>query len=228
MYDTSKSEKQKVSLYRKFPSWQFLIHDRLGIFALILFVLGLIWLIVPDSTLKGIGGILFGTGLTVVISRWNNREQAAKEANLRRKIEIYGPLHAELQNLRDCLLESSTDDLLRFNFRDHLSGIIKPCLQHIDVPEQTVPHMLEELPRLYCWPEYKTDYRSLDFSESGRQMLNQVHQFAMTYNNAVVAALDIFELILAPYIKEAISRIQKSEEYEQWLKKHPNGVVNRC
>src|SRR5207245_7624148 len=76
-------KKQKISLYKRFPSWQFLIRDRLGIFALILFVLGLIWLIVPDSTLKGIGGILFGTGLTVVISRWNNREQAAKEANLR-------------------------------------------------------------------------------------------------------------------------------------------------
>src|SRR5436190_722435 len=82
-----------------------------GIFALILFILGLVGLIVLVDTLRGIGGILFGTGLTVLISTWNNREQSAKEANLRRKTEIYGPLHAELQNLRDRLLESTTDDL---------------------------------------------------------------------------------------------------------------------
>ncbi len=144
---------------------------------------------------------------------------------MRRKTEIYGPLHAELQNLRDRLLESATDDLLRIEFRDTLRGIVKPCLQHIEIPEQTTPHLLEESPRLYCWPEYKTDYRSLDFSETSRQMLNQTYQFAMVYNNAVNAALDAFELLLAPYIKEAITCIQQSEDYKQWLKEHPNGII---
>src|SRR5713101_1655065 len=217
MMQVNQQSNKKKFLNSGFSSWPFLIRDRLGIFALILFILGLVFLVIPVDTLRGVGGILFGTGLTVVISTWNNREQSAKDANLRRKTDIYGPLHAELQNLRDRLLESSADDLKRIEFRDYLRGIVKPCLQHIDVPEQTTTQFLEEIPRLHCWPEYKTDYRSLDFSESSRQILNQVYQFAMIYNTAVDAALGVFELILAPHIKEAIARVQQSGEYGQWL-----------
>src|SRR5437660_5765788 len=105
MMQVNQQSNKKKFLNNRFSSWQFLIRDRLGIFALILFILGLVGLVVPVETLRGIGGILFGTGLTVVISTWSNREQSAKDANLRRKTEIYGPLHAELQNLRDRFLE---------------------------------------------------------------------------------------------------------------------------
>jgi hypothetical protein len=217
-------KKQKNPLFKRFSSRLFFVRDRLGILALIISILGLVGLIASDPTWKGIGGILFGTGLTVLVSRWSNREQLAKDANLRRKTDLYVPLHTELQNLQDRLVESSTDDLLRLSFQDRLSGIVKPSLQHIDFPEQTTPRTLEELPHLYCWPEYKKDSRSLEFSESSRQMLNRTHQIALIYNNNVNAALEAFEAILAPHIKEAITRVQRSEEYEQWLKKHPNGI----
>jgi hypothetical protein len=56
-------------------------------------------------------------------------------------------------------------------------------------------------------------------------MLNQTYQIAMVYNNAVMAALDAFELLLAPHIKEAITHVQQSEDYKQWLKEHPNGSI---
>lgn len=84
---------QRQSWYSRL--WQIFLRDRLGIFALAIVVSGFVCLLLPVGTLQGIGSILFGTSLTVTITLWSNRQQAAKDTNLRRKTESYGSLQVE-------------------------------------------------------------------------------------------------------------------------------------
>jgi hypothetical protein len=58
--------------------WQIFLRDRLGIFALMMVVSGFVCLLLPVGAVQGIGGILFGTGLTVTITLWSNRQQAGR------------------------------------------------------------------------------------------------------------------------------------------------------
>src|SRR2546430_210643 len=125
-------QKSRQNLLKQLPrQWSLLTHDRVGLFALVLFVLGLILLLIPIGALQGIGGIVFGTGLTVLISIWSTRQQLAKDANLRRKTEVYGPLHAELQILRERLEETQTGS--------------KPSLLWIDVQGMEPSHATQLL-----------------------------------------------------------------------------------
>jgi hypothetical protein len=195
--------------------WSSLTDDRLGIFALTLFVLGLILLLIPIGALQGVGGIVFGTGLTVLVSTWSNRQQLAKDANLRRKTEVYGPLHAELQNLHE-----------------HLEAVragTKPYLQWVDVPGQESPphpfNLGEKPPPLHCWSEFKADYRSLDFSERTRQLLNKTQQLAMDYNVSIEQALAACEGIFASCIDAAITQVMQSKVFQQWSKDHSSGIT---
>src|SRR5260370_7718681 len=115
-----------------------LTRDRLGMAALDVDVVGIVFLLIPGGGLQGVGGIIFGTGLSVFLATLTNRQQLAKEANLRRKTEIYGPLHAELQNLRERLNETRAGT--------------KPYLHHIDVPRVTPLPQLETSPPLHSCP----------------------------------------------------------------------------
>ena len=60
------------------------------------------------------GGIVLGSGLTVVVGTLTGREavhqQYAKEANLRRKTDSYGPLHEEFKALRETLDQMRAGD----------------------------------------------------------------------------------------------------------------------
>jgi len=196
--------------------WLFLTRDRLGVAALALSLSGLVCLLLPvGATVNGIGGILFGTGLTVGLSTWSNRQQAAKDANLRRQTEVYGPLHAELQNLRERLEEA------RAGSRSYLQWI---DVSGQDPPPHSYPSTSsEEPPPLHCWPEFKTDNRgSLDFSERIRQLLNKMLQLAMEYNDAVESAREAAIAVFAPSIKSAIMRVAHSANFQQWQKERSN------
>jgi hypothetical protein len=211
-------QKHRLGRLKQIPRrWLSFAHDRLGIFALALIVLGLVLLLIPVGALQGVGGIVFGTGLTVLISMWSNRQQLAKDANLRRKTEVYGPLHAELQTLRERLEETRAGS--------------QSYLQWIDVkgmePDRA-PRVLNEEPlRLYCWPEFKADFRNLDFSEPTRQLLNKTQQLATDYNIAVEQALVASEAAFAPCIKTAITRVTQSEEFQQWNQDSANVFIRR-
>lgn len=199
-------------------SWLSMIRDRLGVAAILLFLGGLICLLLPvGAAVNSIGGILFGTGLTVWLSTWSNRQQTAKDANLRRKTDVYGPLHAELQNLRECLNAEPN----RY----------RPFLQWIDVSGQKSPFLsllnqTEQPPQFHCWQEFKTDYRNLDFSEPVRQMLNTVLQESIEYNRAVNDALTFSEAIFAAAIDAAITDTANSAAFHQWNEAHPSGLVS--
>src|SRR5437762_12373068 len=125
---------------------QIFLRDRLGVLALAMVVSGFVCLLIPVGTVQGVGGIIFGTGLTVSISLWSNRQQAAKDTHLRRKTDFYGPLQAEMQNLRERLEETQNG--------------AKPYLQQIVLPGQTPIQQFEAAPRLSLWSEFKADYRN--------------------------------------------------------------------
>lgn len=203
--------KNRPILLRKLPrGWSALAKDRLSLAALALVALGLLFLLLPGGGLQGVGGIVFGTGLTVLLGAWTNRQQLAKEANLRRKAEVYTPLHAELQTLRERLQETRDGS--------------KPYLQRIDVPGWEPPRVLytrvqsETPPSLQCWPAFKADARRLDVSEATRQLLNKTLQLALDYNTAVELAREPAEALLAPAIDTAITNVVQSAEYQQWQK----------
>jgi hypothetical protein len=157
--------------------WPWLLRDNVIVGALVLIVLGLILIVLglmfsSMSALQGVGGIVFGTGLTVLLSQLTNRQQAAKDADLRRKTDFYGPLQAELQKLRERLEDTQNR--------------AKPYLQQIALPGQAPIQQFEAVPQLRLWSEFKADYRNrLEFSESSRKMFDQMLQLAQDYNTAV-------------------------------------------
>ncbi len=205
---------------QRMQHWPWLLRDNVVVGALVLIVLGLILIVLglifsSVSALQGVGGIIFGTGLTVFLSQLANRQQLAKDANIRRKTTLYEPLHAELQTLRERLEATRTG--------------AKPYLQWITIPGMISPvqRSAEESPQLRCWSEFKADSRSsLDFSERMRLLLNQVLQLASDYNRAVNDALTASETILAPAIDTAITRTATSEAFRQWDRDHPSGLVS--
>jgi hypothetical protein len=210
--------KSRQNLLKQVPrQWSSLTRDRLGIFALALFVLGLILLLLPIGAFQGVGGIVFGTGLTVLVSTWSNRQQLAKDANLRRKVEVYGPLHIELQTLRERLEKGRAGS--------------QPYLQWVDVkgmqPDYVPPLLNEKSPQLYCWQEFKADFRNLDFSEHARRQLDMIQQLAMDYNFAVEQALVASETAFAPCIQAAITRVTQSKEFQEWNRRRNLSLSNR-
>ena len=91
--------------------YQWLRLNSLSVVAMILLIAGCIMFVVGarthDDTWKTVGGIVLGSVLTVVVGALTGREavhqQYAKEANLRRKTDSYGPLHEEMKALREAL-----------------------------------------------------------------------------------------------------------------------------
>jgi hypothetical protein len=199
--------------------WSWPLRDPVIVCALALILLGLALIVLgltvsSVSALQGVGGIVLGTGLTVLLSQLTNRQQMAKDAELWRKTNLYKPLHAELQTLRERL------EATRMG--------AKPYLQWIDIPGMQFPvqQSAEEPPQLQCWPEFKTDSRSsLNFSERMSLLLNQVLQLASDYNSAMKDALTASENIFATAIDTAITRTAMSEAYHQWDRDHPSGLA---
>ena len=199
-------------------SWS--LRDPVIVSALALIILGLMLIILglsfsSVSALQGVGGIVFGTGLTVLLSQLTNRQQMAKDANLWRKTNLYEPLHAELQTLRERLEAARTG--------------AKPYLQWIDIPGMKFPvqQSAEEPPQFQCWSEFKADSRSsLNFPERTRLLLNQVLQLASNYNRAMNDALTASKTIFATAIDTAITRTATSEAYHQWDRNHPSGLTS--
>jgi hypothetical protein len=200
--------------------WSWPLRDPVIVCALALITLGLVLIVLglivsSVSALQGVGGIVFGTGLTVLLSQMTNRQQMAKDAELWRETNLYEPLHAELQTLRERLGATRMG--------------AKPYLQWIDIPGMTFPvqRAAEKLPRLQCWPEFKADSRSsLNFPERMRLLLDRVLQLTSDYNSAVNDALTPSEAILATAIDTAITRTATSEAYRQWDRDHPGGLTS--
>ncbi len=97
---------------KKLPWWSILKEWFRGLYLIALafafVVMGVIVLLLPflkSAVWQTIGVALLGTGFTILVTaitaRQSSFEQYRKEANLQRKTDVYGPLHAELKVLRE-------------------------------------------------------------------------------------------------------------------------------
>ncbi len=139
--------------------------------------------------------------------------QDTKEANLRRKNDVYTPLYAEIKRLREY-----TDQARLGN---------KPYLQWIDVHGERRPLTFPpnyEGPTFHLWPIFKTDIREKDFTPSTHTLLDEVQDLAVFYNTAVTASRLPTSPILKPHIDAAIEAVVQSPSYQEWRQNNTNQV----
>src|SRR5260221_7451032 len=192
----------------------------LGKVAILLVVVGLVMLVVSltapsfrGSPLLGIlGGSILGAGLRAFVGsatgREDNHHESAREANLARKRETYGPLYAEVKTLRRALSGAE-------------AGVAPPPIwidTGVAVKRAGVSYItaLASAPTLKCWPEFKQDYRDTDFTPAAQTRLQALQISADAYNNAIEAARVAAIPILAETIEAAVFDLRKSDRYKQW------------
>jgi hypothetical protein len=168
------------------------------------------------SWLQGAGGVIVGTGFTVFITTITGRraihEQYSKEANLRRKDNLYGPLYAELRNVRN-VLQKACDENGPYPQRIGIGNSAYDG-NHLTPPGYEVPTLIQ-------WPAFKLGYYWSDFTESARQVLDRLIELAETYNQAVRDVRDPTIEILAAEIEQTIQLAKASDEYIAWRKTYP-------
>lgn len=175
--------------------------------AFLLFVLGLALLVLlPSATL--IGGAVLGAGLSALVATATGREairqQYAKEANLRRKDDLYAPLHAEIKYLRERLEAAA-------------AGTSAYPLQ---INTELEPTKAGRTGRsiLFCqlWPQYRQDARKNAFSPRAGQLLDLLVESADTYSKHIDTVRAYVLSILARHADEAITGFTRTSEFTTW------------
>lgn len=221
------SSGERLSMYtQKFSWWSSLKRWLSGLylvtFALVFIVAGVILLLLPS--LKGtvwqtIGGALLGTGFTILVTaitaRQSSLELYRKEANLQRKTDVYGPLHAELKRLRETF--------------DKAHAGTAPYPRWIEISGMERPSSLQfanttMLPTFSLWPNFMTDYRVDNFSPDAQKLLNEVQSLAVTYGKAVEDARKAMQVMLIPHIATSIIKEEQLSNYQEWLRKRTTGT----
>ncbi len=168
------------------------------------------------SWLQAPGGALIGTGFTLLITTMASRraihEQYAKDANLRRKNDLYGPLYGEIKGLRETL-QRAFDAGGAYPQRITTSFA---ALNDVYSPPPGYP-----VPTLIKWPTFKQGYYWYDFTESARHILDHLLELANAYNQAVSKVPDATIEVLSPVLEQAIQQTKASDEYIAWHKKYP-------
>ncbi len=196
----------RTTLYR----WPRL--NSLSVVATLLLIAGGIMFVVGarahDDTWKTVGGIVLGSGLTVVVGTLTGREavhqQYAKEANLRRKTDSYGPLHEEMKALR-AVLDAAHAGHAPYPRR--IAVDLAATQPFIGMPDR-------DGPCLRAWSDFKGNYHADDFSPSARAILDRAQETARRYNAAVDAAVNATVVALKPHIDVAIEGIVASSTYQ--------------
>jgi len=185
--------------------------------AFVFIVAGVILLLLPSlkNTLwQTISGALLGAGFTILVTsitaRQSSLEQYRKEANLQRKTDVYGPLHAELKMLRETF-DKAHAETIPYPRWIEISGIERPS--SLRYANTTM------LPALYYWPSFKTDYRVDNFSPNAQKLLDEVQSRAIIYGEAVEDARTVMQAKLIPHIAASIAKEERLSNYQEWLRK---------
>src|SRR5258708_32266391 len=188
----SKRFRQRVTAFSK-------RIDVLTIGAILTIGVCVLLLAMTTGWLQVAGGALFAGDIGLISSLWTGRaavhQQFAKEANIQRKTEVYGPLHAELKQLRERLEDASTGE--------------QPYPRWIDgagdepASSRYVHNYMG--PTFRQWPAFKDDYRIDNFTESARNVLDEAQDRAAIYNGAVAATEKPSLELLTPYIATAFA-----------------------
>ncbi len=188
----------------------------LYVVAFIFIVIGIVLLLLPalrGTVWQTIGGALLGAGFTILVTTitagQSILEQYKKEANLQRKANVYGPLHAELKELREIF--------------DKAYAGIEPYPWRIDIEgEQSRPSMFQRTyipPTFSYWPTFRKDYRVDDFTHIAQKLLDDVQSHIRTYNEVVETARKATQAILRQHIATSIDKEAQRPEYQDWQRK---------
>lgn len=158
---------------------------------------------------QAFGGAVFGTGLTIlsstIISRVSVREQYAKEANLKRKDDYYGPLHANLKALREQLEAARNGE-----------NAYPLWIAGTGQQEPTGRRMVGDALTLTKWSEFKTDYRIDNFTPDACNMLDSVLDRANRFNVAIDAARAPTRDALEPALAKAAQSVAQRADFRDW------------
>ncbi len=151
----------------------------------------------------------FVAGLSLIISTASGKEavrqQYAKEANLLRKTDVYGPLHAEFKVLIDELqgaLEAKRPLIRRINItgandaEPYYGGFQGPILQ--------------------LWAGFRVTYVRDDFTHLTCRQLDLINETAQQFNNSMKQTFSSLRDILTPIIGDELKVIQQSQEFQDW------------
>lgn len=163
-----------------------------------------------DDTWKTIGGAALGSGLAVIVGTLTGREavhqQYAKEANLRRKTDSYGPLHEEFKALRETLDQARADDA-------PYPRQIATAAPVTEMPLFGLPE--RDGPTLRTWSAFEGNYHADDFSTVARATFDRTQEAARDYNAAMDSAVQATVDALGPRIETAINEVVVSPEYRR-------------
>lgn len=211
---------KKLSWWVSFKKWVADLY--LVTLGLAFIVAGVIVLLLPplkNAVWQTIGGALLGTGFTILVAaitaRQSSIEQYRKEANLQRKTEVYGPLHAELKQLREIFEKAHAGTTPYPRYIEILGGE-RPSSLHFAQSALFYPFSY--------WPTFKADYRVDNFSPASQKLLDDVQRLAATYNEAVEQARKIMQTLLRPNIDTSLTKEEKSSKYQEWLQKRTSNT----
>ena len=188
--------------------------DILTIIALLTLILSILLLALTTGWLQVAGGALLAGDIGLISSLWTGRaavhQQFAKEANIQRKTEIYGPLHAELKQLRECLQDASTG---KQAYPKYIDGAGSEPVSSRYAHNYMGPTFLQ-------WPAFKGDFRIDNFTESAQKVLDEVQYRAAIYNISIAATEKPSKELLTPYIASAFESIRKTPDFQEWDQKY--------
>ena len=178
---------------------------------------GVVLLLLPE--LKGqvwqiIGGAFLGAGLTILVTTISARqsilEQYNKDANLRRKREVYGPLHAELKELREILDDVQAGKRPFPQWIEIMGDEFRPSLYHTAYARPTFSY----------WPMFKKNYHGDDdFTHRTQNLLEDVQNCIKAYNEAIEAAHRVTQEKLRQRLESIVVQEERSQAYREWQKK---------
>jgi hypothetical protein len=209
---------KKLSWWSSLKKW----FTGLYLVAVAFIMVGVILLLplLKNTVWQTIGGALLGSGLTILIAsittKQSSFEQYKKEANLQRKTDVYGPLHAELKVLREAF--------------DTARARAAPYPRWIEMPGVERPSSLRFaqttlLLAFSYWPTFKADYHVDDFSPAAQKLLNEVQNLAVAYGTAVEDARKAMQDILRPHIADSITKEEQRSHYQEWMRKRTSNAL---
>ena len=190
----------------------------LGIFALTVFIIGLIYNL---AILLAIGGAVGATVLslytTIVTSRESVQQQYTKEANIARKDQYYIPMFNELKQLQS-RIEDSKQKSLPYSQWIKVSDNSNTVVQSYVWGRYPIPTFLN-------WTTFREQpYRS-NFSPKACETFDNVQIASKNYNSVVYDAKDAVITIIAPQIDKAFRDWASIDIFKHWQQETQNGSI---
>lgn len=135
--------------------------------------------------------------------------QDAKDANLRYRDEVYGPLHTELKRIRD-VLERAHGRTGPYPLRILLGGEALPGHLQYTMPASWGPTFLH----WYTCKEAYCLYGAL--TPPARDRLNEIEEAITAYNAAVEEARKAAAPVLSPHVAQAFEAETQLPDYLEW------------